>query len=121
MKSLNHQAINTSYSADQSTFFMPQLHKRLYALQTDDDNTFFQCDRQIKMHIFHGDDALIKFRHICHKYCHILLQAIKKIALLSDFLHKRCRLAGLNCPLILTMDLYYRYTKSAQLINSIRK
>ncbi len=25
-----------------------------------------------------------------------------------------CRLTELNCPLILTMDLYYHYTKSAE-------
>ena len=27
-----------------------------------------------------------------------------------------CRLAELNCPLILTMDVYYHYTKAAALI-----
>ena len=37
----------------------------------------------------------------------------KKTAQRCGFLNEWCRLAELNCPLILTMDVYYHYTKAA--------
>ena len=37
----------------------------------------------------------------------------KKSACLKHFPEQWCRMAELNCPLILTMDVYYHYTNPA--------